>query len=299
MNRIVGMLMSILCFHVLADERKVAYWVVGSFSTLERASIEQSRVQEVSGQPVLVAQFDGGALYRLLVKKDSGGVEQKNAILSAGIEPWTLRIAEDELDVVSSSGTTDANSRYSVVLAAFRNESAAETEKERLENLGMGDLSILKTSVSGESWFRILSGSFNAPAASVMSDIRAAGFPDAWWLRHQTDTGKAPVVASMVSPEEPEVPLEPAEQPPAAAEKVVGLRAPRAGESYFDYCVGRANALERSMYCRNGSFRRLASAHGRISAEEAREAGGKILYEFCALYATAEEREEYCMNQAR
>lgn len=70
----------------------------------------------------------------------------------------------------------------------------------------------------------------------------------------------------------------------------VQVRAPRPGEPYFDYCIQKANQLERAVYCSDGSFNDVVVAERGIVDRET------ALLKFCALRATTAERQRYCAD---
>lgn len=77
---------------------------------------------------------------------------------------------------------------------------------------------------------------------------------------------------------------------PVIKKRKVQIKAPRPGESYFDFCIQKANQLERAVSCADGYFNDLVVAErGIVDRDEA-------LLKFCALRATVAERQKYCAD---
>ena len=76
------------------------------------------------------------------------------------------------------------------------------------------------------------------------------------------------------------------------------LHRPGPGESYFDYCIKKANALERVVYCKDESFNSLVVAEKTAMSAGRTDlrSGTKALAEFCVTRASLLEREKYCID---
>ena len=75
-----------------------------------------------------------------------------------------------------------------------------------------------------------------------------------------------------------------------AKDVVYEISPPGANESYVEYCLRRANKMEREIYCADGSFNRIANAEKNSAEADANR------LKYCALHATGRERREMCRN---
>jgi hypothetical protein len=129
------------------------------------------------------------------------------------------------------------------------------------------------------------------------------GYNDVWWAEHKVAKAPAAKEVSDAAKEVAETKLSKPSTAKSGKTKMAQtspskpklkpklkpeIRAPRPGESYFNYCVSKANQLERAVYCGDGSFNDLVVAERRIVDRDT------ALLEFCALRASAAGRRKYC-----
>ena len=100
---------------------------------------------------------------------------------------------------------------------------------------------------------------------------------------------------------QPSIALEtPMRQSPETSVSRPRLNLPNPDESYFEYCINKANVFERTVFCGDESFSRLVLAENKHSAmsegKTSMSSGSKALAEFCAMRASLWEREEYCID---
>lgn len=321
MKKVIVVLAILVGFQVSAQDQKKNYWSLGSFNELINAISEKNRLTEVTGLPIQVATFYDGdrRWYRTVVEKDGSSAQEKN-LINVGINPWTLPLSADQLAMVDEELEKTAaqmdEKEYFLVLAGFRGDFRAVRFIDKLSANGLEELQIETSSIAGAPWYRVMHGPYNIAQASVSEEVRVRGISDAWWVRRGAEPGDkfervpvaeiVPVVAVAVAVIEPVI--EPIIEPVVEPVKVAviepvpepKLSPPKAGESYLDYCVNKANEMEREVYCQDGFFK------GLIMAEKKIRDGGLIagkglnaITEFCALQASAAEREIYCANQTQ
>jgi hypothetical protein len=317
MKKVIFVIAILVGLQVTAQDQKKEYWSLGSFGELINAISEKNRLTGVTGLPIQVATFYDGdrRWYRTVVEKD-GSSSQEKKLIDVGINPWTLPLSADQLAMVDEElEKTEVQMderEYFLVLAGFRGDFRADRFLGKLSAKGLDDLQIETSSIAGSPWYRVMHGPFNLAQASVSSEIRSRGISDAWWVRRGADPGEkfervpvaeiVPLVAVAAAVIEPVV--EPIVEPvkvaiiePAPDPK---LNPPRAGESYFDYCVEKANETEREVYCQDGFFKGLIMAEKKLKDDGSIAGKGlSAITEFCALQASAAEREIYCGNQAQ
>jgi cell division protein FtsN len=317
MKKVIIVLAILVGFQASAQDQKKNYWSLGSFSALINAISEKNRLTDVTGLPVQVATFYDGdrRWYRTVVEKDGSSAQEKK-IISVGINPWTLPLSADQLAMVDEElEKTEAQldeKEYFLVLAGFRADFRADRFLGNLSSEGMDELQIETSSIAGAPWYRVMHGPFNLAQASVSDEIRSHGISDAWWVRRGAEPGDkfervpvaeiVPLVAVAVAVIEPVI--EPIVEPVKVAviEPVPEpkLDPPKAGESYLDYCVTKANEMEREVYCQDGFFKGLIMAEKKIKDDGLLAGkGGNAITEFCAVQASAAEREIYCANQTQ
>ncbi len=322
MKKVIFVIAILVGFQVIAQDQKKDYWSLGSFTELINAISEKNRLIDVTGLPIQVATFYDGdrRWYRTVVEKD-GSSSQEKKIIDVGINPWTLPLSADQLAMVDVElEKTEArmdDKEYFLVLAGFRADFRADRFIGNLSADGLAELQVETSSIAGAPWYRVMHGPFNLAQASVSDEIRSRGISDAWWVRRGAEPGDSfervpvaeivPVVAVALAVIEPVI--EPIVEPikVAVVEPVVKpvveepkLNPPKAGESYLDYCVQKANEMEREVYCQDGFFKGLIMAEKKIKDDGLIAGGsGNAITEFCAVQASAAEREIFCANQTQ
>jgi hypothetical protein len=325
MKKVIIVLAILVGFQASAQDQKKNYWSLGSFNALINAISEKNRLTDVTGLPVQVAIFYDGdrRWYRTVVEKDGSSAQEKK-IISVGINPWTLPLSADQLAMVDEElEKTEAQldeKEYFLVLAGFRGDFRAVRFIDKLSADGLEELQIETSSIAGAPWYRVMHGPYNLAQASVSEEVRVRGISDAWWVRRGAEPGDrfervpvaeiVPLVAVAVAVIEPVIEsfIEPVVEPIVEPVKVAvvepvpepKLSPPKAGESYLDYCVNKANEMEREVYCQDGFFKGLIMAEKKIRDDGLLAGkGGHAIAEFCAVQASAAEREIYCANQTQ
>jgi len=311
MKKLLGAVVAVVCLSSFAETE---FWSIGSFNVLANAAAEKNRISGITGLSVQIATFTVGdvSTYRLVIEKDSYPMEQRQKIMDAGITPWTLSTDNQHLSVTEEGSEEIADGLdYFLVVGGFRQEILANMLLSRFESDGLDSLQIEEATVASAPWYRVLHGPFDAPFDTVLSNLRARGVADVWWVKREPEMAVEKDVAI-----EPSIALKTpmTESPPLLASQLVNksplvheislskpkLNPPNPSESYFDYCIKKANALERTVYCEDGSFSGLAIAEknrgGRSEGKTSMSSGAKALAEFCAMRASQEEREKYCID---
>ena len=309
MKNVIIVIAILVGLQVTAQDQKKDYWSLGSFKLLINAISEKNRLTDVTGLPIQVATFYDGdrRWYRTVVAKD-GSSSQEKKIINVGINPWALPLSADQLAMVDEelekSEVQMDEKEYFLVLAGFRGDFRADRFLGKLSAQGVDELQVETSSIAGAPWYRVMHGPFNLAQASVSAEIRSRGISDAWWVRRGAEPGDrfervpvaeivplVPVVAAVVEPVKVAV-IEPVPEPK--------LDPPKAGDSYLDYCVKKANEMEREVYCQDGFFKGLIMAEKKIKDDGLIAGGsGNAITEFCAVQASAAEREIYCANQTQ
>ncbi len=281
-------LMSALYF--VSSASAASYWSVGSFSQQDNAERERARISHETGMNVEVVR--SGSLYRVVVAKDSDPDIQKSMLEAVGLSPWSL--PDDNVEPVAvpamAKNPEPVQTGFSLVLASFLDEISAETLQERLAQDGIEDLSVMSAVVNGRTYYRLLQGPYS-DRAGVNTDFSAYGIGDTWWMASSTPVAVADVVMERADPEpaEPIGVVEVGTMPETPPEPVYTISPPGAGESYINYCLRRANKMERAIYCKDGDFNRISNAERRL-----RERGES--HDYCALTANSRERKQKCRN---
>ena len=308
MKNLLGVVITLVCLNSFAEAE---YWSIGSFNVLSNAMAEKNRISGITGLSVQVATFAVGDLstYRLVVEKDLYPMVQREKIMDIGITPWSIAMDSDQLRVMKerSEEISADGMDYFLVVGGFRGKIRANQVLSRFESDGIGNLQIEEATVAAAPWYRVLHGPFDAPFDTVLADLRAYGVSDAWWVKREPEMVKEVDVEVDVATEQvssgsagqPSIALEtPAMDPPEAPASKHELSPPKSGESYFDYCVKKANGLERAVYCKDESFGSLVVAEKAVlsTARIDMRSGTKALAEFCAARASLREREKYCVD---
>lgn len=292
---IVGILMALSSI-ARADDMGDKYWVVGSFSSIKAAQIEQERLSGSVNESIRIAKFElpGGTLFRLLIAQDMDAASQKQSLQAAGLEPWAVPVSGEQVDFVNVS---DEKLQFHLVLGSFSDAAHASALVDKLADSGLSGVTVKESMAGGAMRYRVVAGPYDHEDAAARQRASDAGIGDAWWFASMMK-----VASADASAEPDDMPAEPAQEAqPAAAptepESVAEapaeqpLSPPQPGESYFDYCVKRANARERARYCDNGGF---ADA---VKEKQVRDGGGGQAYvDFCAKQANAEQRERFCKD---
>jgi len=274
------------------------YWVVGSFQQEGNARAAARDYSSRTNESVMVSrhQVDGRTTYRLLVEKQGDQASQRAALERLGVTPWTFY--GNDVDLVAESQSTPG--RFFLVLGVFSSAARAlDVARRRDANLRVSEEGNL---------VRVVRGPFDFKDPNEVAQARADGIEGAWWL-DASDSGSVPKAVAEAEPEpaapEPESESEPEPEPEPAAEQEVAMAPdpapaaepapapispPRMNESYFDYCVKRANARERQIFCANRDFASTVVRERKVRAGM----GGDVLLEFCARDATPAQRERYC-----
>lgn len=219
----------------------------------------------------------------------------------AGLSPWTYQMGEEQVGV--KTAITDAG-RFVLVIAGFENTEPARTLVQELSAAGVPNVSVHKGTVSGSDYYRVVQGPHQSNDESARQELVDRDFEDAWWLTSdmapmqktvkiaaQEPIKKSPPKQKPVTEQPMELKtVKIAPEKPMIQKRKVQIKAPRPGESYFDYCIQKANQLERAVYCTDGSFNDVAIAERGIVDRDA------ALLKFCALRATEAERQKYCTD---
>ncbi|MBD3647684.1 MAG: SPOR domain-containing protein [Pseudomonadales bacterium] len=276
-----------------AHAASTQFWVVGSFESLAAATTEKRRVEGASGLPVRIGTFNREDVtsYRLLVEKDDAPEAQRERLIDAGVSPWTVSMESNVLDLSADDVSHSKWAQY-LVLAGFRSEDRAHQFVEQLKSDGISDLMLDEIELQNSPYFRVLYGPFDMKGDDVREQVRAMGITDAWWVTRAVEDRPVEAETQRVV----ELPVKEEKRivvPEPEPEPEVQVSAPRPGESYFDYCVKRANSVERSRYCRDGQF--LASA---VRGEQARQGmlNREQYFVFCAKEADSHQRSAHCTD---
>jgi hypothetical protein len=287
-----AVLLTSLTSNGFAEEMAVRYWVVGSFETLVSATRESARIENITGLPVRIARFDlaTGRLYRLVIAQDSNPVAQKRTLEAEGIDTWSVPLSARQLDFDQPVDATDTSVAYHLIIGAYKDRERASDHVATLRDRGTSNAVVLE---AGSGLFRVGLGPFSGRDRDAKRRADSLGVSGAWWL----ETVEAMAPKKSIPPVEQEVakrsmrrsvtkPEKPVEPKRSAVGRARPINPPKPGESYIDYCAGRATARERAMFCENGRF----------SSRVTDGASGSTLIEFCAS-ASASERAKYCDNQ--
>ncbi|MEX0942714.1 MAG: SPOR domain-containing protein [Pseudomonadales bacterium] len=270
-----------------ADDHEKKYWVVGSFKQLGSAISESRRIEGESGEIARVARFEmpGGALYRIVVPEGGNAERQKRVLGNAGVEPWIVPIAGDDLNFVEMD-TDGMDIEFRLIVGAFSKADRARAFASDVSSRGPEPASVIES--DGAGVYRVALGPYRYRKAAAEANARDLGIDGAWWVAEQVER-----IAIKPDPEpgpEPEsvaiarlAPSSPEPRP---------LRPPGANESYIDYCVKKASPREREIYCQDDRFSAVA-----LSEQKVREgAGGQTYADFCAMTATPALRKKYCTD---
>jgi len=291
----------------LAAPASAEYWAVGSFNSLSAAKSESQRLEQATGEHIRIAKFDfpGGTMYRLMVLQSANLDSQKQALVSAGAQPWLSPKPNRRMEFLDAEGASKANApekkaragrsiantasggRHLLVVASFIDMQHAEAFAGEISSRGMPMVTTATGESHGTRVYRVVSGPWSTRDASIRGKAEEAGVPDSWWIA----SSKLVVTNPAPEPEpEPVAMIEPpAPEPPKHAP--VPLRPPRPDESYFDYCVKKASPREREKYCADGQFS-IA-----VREEQVRHGlGGQEYFDFCTRQASMAQREKYCKD---
>ena len=303
MKSLLGIVITLLCFSQFA---KADYWSIGSYNVLANATAEKNRLSVVTGLSIEITAttIEGVDTYRLVIEKDDYPKKQRQKIIDAGITPWTISIESIQLTSAEKASQEGAVSGmdYFLVVAGFSQEVQANLALSSFQADGIENLHIEETSIARAPWYRVLHGPFEAPFETVLSEIRGQGVTDAWWVKREPEMVREVEIATEpvrpIAMPEPVVPLvAPAiPSPPTMMRNkqiISDPSPPNPNESYLDYCIKKANALERAVYCQDGSFSGLIVAEKNNSRMDE---GPKALANYCAMRASLWERRKYCTD---
>lgn len=237
------------------------YWSLASFSSQENGMKELARVSSIVPEAVLAASGDQ---FRVLVEKSSDADAQKRGLESAGFWPWTV-YASQVGQVFTNAGTQLQINHY-LVAGSFSNEPAAQRFMRKLQADGRDSVEVQIAEVSGTVHYRVIQGPYS-DRTMADTDLQDYGIDRPWWL--------TVTVQSIVAESAGDAINEPPEQTTSVEsiavemegvdEPVYTITPPAADEDYLHYCLHKANAMERAIYCNNTDFNRIAAAQ--IEAE--------------------------------
>ncbi|HIG40285.1 MAG TPA: SPOR domain-containing protein [Gammaproteobacteria bacterium] len=284
------------------------YWSLGAFRVEENAARERDRLSAVTGMNVELSQ--SGNIYRVVIEKGSDSAAQKETLEDLGLSPWLL--SKNPSLVTSNRATKteamDLGDGYLLVLASFTDDVSAGVLLEKLRDDGIDPVAVIRANVNGTSYYRVVQGPFDTKAG-VNTDYSRYGIDDAWWMVSRgLQVASVPAYASAekASSAKDEVPqmetvnesggvtvvsipdVMPKIMQAEETEPVYVMSPPAPGESYIDYCLKRANKMERTIYCSDAVFNRIATVQRRI------EEGNSAKLNYCALHATRSQRKQLC-----
>ncbi len=284
------------------------YWAIGAFKMKANAERERDRIARETGLPIVVVQtIDGSDVYRVVLEQDKKPGAQKMALIDAGLSPWPVSMNEVTEVVRSEGSMSNETTGHLLVLGSFPNELSAVNLSETLASKGVDMLGIASADVSGRTYYRVVHGPF-MDKSMVLTDFSQLGIDGAWWLtssgavsgnamlaqdnssQNKTSKNMDANDAGYQSQSQSQNETNEAAAAEEMAEAARMISPPNADESYVDYCLGRANAEERVIYCRNGVFNRIAKARRQMSESRAET------LEYCLLHATGAERREKCKD---
>ena len=240
----------ILCFSLVllplttsAGESRQPYWVIGSFISWQNATNERHRLENKSGIPILIATSDGQTRrHRLVVAKN---LVSETRIKDEGITPWTLSVAESELEIPMQADEAHkvetATVNYYLVLSSFRNVVQADSFADRMHARNIQPVEISIADVNNKTFYRVIYGPFDKKVESIRDRYNDIGDNKTWWL---AEPKREPV---QVEPEPEMQPTAIASLDALVPESM--LKGPEPGEYYAEYCSIKANAAERDAYC--------------------------------------------------
>ncbi len=176
---------------------------------------------------------------------------------------------------------------YYLIIGSFRSKNRADKALAMFARRSVDKLAIQKAEAFGEAWHRVAHGPYDTVSNSLKDEFVAIGVHDAWWLQKIRT-----MTVTLVVTEEPTTPR-------AVEEKQITR--PRAGDSYISYCVQKANAPERAIYCSDSDFNTLGELEkNSATLAEVQQGLGdspeelRALAGFCLLKATASQRATHC-----
>jgi hypothetical protein len=250
-------------------------------------------------QPIRIEKVNLGqkTRYRLLVT-DGAYQSQINEFNKLGIKPWKTRSRASDFDIPIVAGQLAVKSSYVLVLADFHHEAQAERIAENLRKQTKEPIDVVDAPVNNSDYYRIVNRPYDNEDSVVRDQFVLMGMDDTWWLtlpaRDLVDyVDKHEVVASTLSkPYQSEASniISVVEASINSVPTGTVLRAPKAHESYVEYCVNKAKPAERKQYCGDGRF--ISQSEHRIESM-----GESVLFKFCATEANGNERRQYCNNE--
>jgi len=263
-----------------AEETFESYWVLGSFASEQKARQALETLQPRVGDTLKIARFNrsGEAWFRVVLAKFGDTTGQKRKLEVLNIEAWTTNIATSQLlaDTASSGMMTSGmmtSSEEFLVIGSYQTRRRAEQGLEQLIASTDNPLTIREAQVNGKTAYRLVSGPYRSRDVDIRQGFENMGLSGTWWISLKEDTA---MMAKKVVPET--MPRKPAaesvgdretsgtnssretsrrttrNQPKPVIPIAPQVRVPRSDESYFDYCVRKANSKEREMFCTDGKF---------------------------------------------
>ena len=258
-------LAAILCFLTCQPVFAEVHWVLGSFEEAGNAFRERERVIATYSLPAAVSQSD----YRFRVVVPGSEVTSRAALEDLGFSPWQT----SEINLIDPPpAETMPTTEYYRVLASFVDEPSARLLADRLRADDMTSISIRSARVRDLTFFRVLQGPYGEKTTAA-AGLDKYGLGESWWLAIgaiQDDQGSGSAAttdevqssAATAASNEASEPVAVAE-PAMADEPVYSISPPRPGESHLDYCLKRANSMERAIFCQNSLFNRIGLAQMR------------------------------------
>ncbi len=184
-------------------------------------------------------------------------------------------------------------------IGSFNVLANAAAEKNRISGITGLSVQIATFTTGDVSTYRLVIEKDRYPMEQRQKIMNVGITP--WSLSIDSQHLEPEIVVEEDVPTEPSIALEtPMRQSPELSVSKPELNPPNPGESYFDYCIKKANAFERTVFCGDGSFSGLVIADKKQSemsvGKTSMSSGTKALAEFCAMRASQEEREKYCVE---
>ena len=234
------------------------YWSLASFSSEENGMKGLARLSDSVPGAVLA---ESGGRYRVLVEKSASPDAQKSALETEGYWPWTVYAAD--VDRVLTHTGNRLTTRHYLVAGSFTNERSAQTFMKKLQSDGRDSAEIQMAEVAGAIHYRVTLGPYDSRSMAD-TDFSAYGIDSPWWMTVTVESMVAEQIRDDAADDEPayvaEETVSVAVDMDVEEEPVYTITPPAANESYVDYCLRKANAMERSIYCKNDDFNRIAAA---------------------------------------
>ncbi len=281
----------ILCFSLVllslttsAEESRQPYWVIGSFNSWQSATNERRRLEHEIKMPVFIASSgDQTHKYRLVVAKN---LVSETRIKDEGITPWTLSVAESELEIPMQADDADkvetGAMNYYLVLSSFRHVVQADSFADQMHARNIQPIEVSIAEVSNETFYRVIYGPFDKRIESIRDRYNDIGDNKTWWL---VEPKREP---AQVDPEPEMQPTAIASLDTSTPESM--FKRPGPGEFYAEYCSMKANAAERDAYCSDDQVGQELTQTLRILSMNNRD------YAMFCMNAPGRDRTRFCTN---